>query len=68
MNSQPTSDYTLVQVHGSFESALHVSQDIGRQGPDPLGELCAVDRGHLMAYGEARLRQAGGSIGNFDDG
>src|SRR5216683_1199384 len=25
-----------------LESPLHVSQDIGRQGADPLGELCTV--------------------------
>src|SRR5450759_590678 len=57
-----------VEVERRLQCFFHDPQDFGRQRADPLGELCAIQRGHLMAYGKACLRQPGGATRDFEDG
>jgi hypothetical protein len=57
-----------IEIHGGFHSLLHFTQGLIRETADSLGQFCAVQRGHLMTHGNARLRETSGPAGKLNDG
>lgn len=62
----PTSLPNSVEIERGFQSLFRSSEELGRQRAGPLGELRVIERGDLVVYGKAYLREPGDAVRDFN--